>query len=102
MKMAKPYYADYVNHILRFYFRYDRNKGFKSDVDKSNYIAADKVIQRMSDTDRELLSAVFTQESINLADNVSRAATAHGEDPVRVWSLVSMVTSKVAKERRLL
>lgn len=100
--MAKPYYADYVNHILRFYFRYNRNKGFKNEVDKTNYIAADKVIQRMPDTDREVLSTVFRQDGINLAENINIAAAQHNEDPAKIWSLVSMTTTKVAKERRLL
>lgn len=100
--MAKPYYADYVNHILRFYFRYNRNKGFKNEVDKTNYIAADKVIQRMPDTDREVLSTVFEQDGINLAENINIAAAQHNEDPAKIWSLVSMTTTKVAKERRLL
>ena len=100
--MAKPYYADYVNHILRFYFRYNRNKGFKNEVDKTNYIAADKVIQRMPDTDREVLSTVFKQDGINLAENINIAAAQHNEDPTKIWSLVSMTTTKVAKERRLL
>ena len=100
--MAKPYYADYVNHILRFYFRYNRNKGFKNEVDKTNYIAADKVIQRMPDTDREVLSTVFRQDGINLAENINIAAAQHNEDPAKIWSLVSMTTTQVAKERRLL
>lgn len=54
----KPYYADYVNHILRFYFRYNKNKGFKNDVDKTNYIAADKVVQRLTDGEKSVLGTV--------------------------------------------
>ena len=100
--MAKPYYADYVNHIFRFYFRYNPNNGFKNDVDKANYLAADKVIERMSYTDKELLATVFKMEGVNLAENINVAATQHGEDPMKVWSLVSMTTTKIAKERRLL
>ena len=100
--MAKPYYADYVNHILRFYFRYARNKGFKNEVDKLNYMAADKVIQRMSDSDREALSLVFKQDGINFTDIVSAAAAQRGEEPSKIWSLISTATTKVAKERRLL
>ena len=86
--MAKPYYAEYVNHILRFYFRYNRNKGFKNDVDKMNYIAADKVVQRMADADREVLSAIFKQDNPNLADNVMLVAVQNGEDAAKIWSLV--------------
>lgn len=100
--MAKPYYADYVNHILRFYFRYNRNKGFKNDVDKMNYIAADRVVQRIADPDNTMLSEVFKQDNPNLADNVAVVAAQYGEDPAKIWSIISMTTTKVAKERRLL
>ena len=100
--MAKPYYAEYVNHILRFYFRYNRSKGFKNDVDKMNYIAADKVVQRMTDIDRNILTLVFGQDDINLANNVNIASAHFGENTARIWSLVSTVTTKVAKERKLL
>lgn len=100
--MAKPYYADYVNHMLRFYFRYDRKKGFKNDVDKSNYIAADKVIQHLPENDVEVLRTVYKQDGINLADNVFTAAKEHHKEATNVWSLVCTVTTKVAKERRLL
>lgn len=99
--MAKCYYADYVNHIFRFYFRYNRNKGFKNEVDKLNYTAADKVVQKLTDEQRELLSAVFKQDSINLGESIAITAAQYGEEPVRLWSLVSMTTTKVAKERRL-
>ena len=100
--MGKPYYADYVNHILRFYFRYNRNKGFKNDVDKMNYIAADKVIQRMSDTEREILSAVFKQDNINLAENIATIAAQYRMNTAEIWSLISANTATIAKERRLL
>lgn len=100
--MAKTYYADYVNHILRFYFRYSPNKGFKNEVDKSNYIAADRVIRRLSHNDIELLSFVFKQDSNILADNIYAAATRYSQEPVKIWSLISTTTTKIAKERKLL
>lgn len=99
--MAKPYYADYVNHILRFYFRYNPTRGFKNEVDKTNYLAADKVIQRMTDPEREVLACVFKQDGINLSENITVAAAQYGEDTARLWSMVSTTTTKIAKERRL-
>lgn len=100
--MAKPYYAEYINHILRFYFRYNCNKGFKNDVDKLNYTAADKVIRRLSDTDRQVLCSIFIIENMNVADNISIVARQRHEDPTKIWSLVSAITTKIAKERKLL
>ena len=100
--MAKPYYAEYVNHILRFYFRYDRTRGFKNDVDKTNYLSADRVIQKLSDNDVKVLTTVFQQDNPNLVDNVVSASKQFREDPTKIWSLISSITTKIAKERKLL
>lgn len=100
--MAKPYYAEYVNHILRFYFRYEPGKGFKNDVDKMNYAAAYKVIGRMSDMDSQILSDLFHPDDFDLPYNVVVAAKKHGIDQAKIWSLVSTTTTKIAKERKLL
>lgn len=100
--MAKPYYAEYVNHILRFYFRYDRTRGFKNDVDKTNYMSADRVIQKLSDNDVKVLTTVFQQDNPNLVDNVVLTAKKFREDPTKIWSLISSITTKIAKERKLL
>ena len=100
--MAKTYYADYVNHILRFYFRYDIRKGFKNAVDKANYIAADKVVKKISNAEQDLLCAIFSIDNINVADNVLAVATRRNEDPTKIWAIVSTTTTKVAKERGLL
>lgn len=100
--MSKPYYADYVNHILRFYFRYDCSKGFKNDVDKTNYLAADKVIRKLSDTDRQIMCTIFNLDGVNVADNIMVVAKRFHEDHKALWSLVSTTTAKIAKERKLL
>lgn len=102
--MAKPYYAEYVNHILRFYFRYNPSKGFKNEVDKMNYISADKVIQRMSDADKTVLNKLFGTDNyaFDLVYNVQVFARQHGVEQSEIWSLVSTTTTKIAKERKLL
>ena len=101
--MAKPYYADYVNHILRFYFRYDSHKGFKNEVDKLNYIAADKVIKKQTDADIIILGKIFENcENINLHDNINSVAKELHLEATSIWSLVSGITTKIAKERWLL
>lgn len=100
--MSKPYYADYVNHILRFYFRYNCVKGFKNDIDKANYLAADKVVRGLSEADRQKLRIVFSLDNVNVADNVLVVAREAHIDAKCLWSLVSTTTTKIAKERKLL
>lgn len=100
--MSKPYYADYVNHMLRFYFRCDPSGGFKSETDELNYTAADAIIRDLPDKDRLLLTSVFQQDNVNLAANVSLSAAAYNVQATRIWSLLSSVTPKIAKQRRLI
>lgn len=100
--MPKPYYADYVNHCLRFYFRYNASHGFKNEVDKLNYNATERVVNRLESADREILKTVFTQDNLNIFENVSHATIVCHEDDKKVWSLINYVTGKIAKERRLL
>ena len=97
----KPYYADYVNHILRFYVRKQTNS-FKNDVDKQNYIAADKVVKKITVEGQKAIRFIFSQESISVADNVTEYARLTNGNTKELWSLVSYVTNKVAKERNLI
>ena len=99
--MPKSYYADYVNHCLRFYFRYSPVKGFKNDIDKINYTAVEKIVKKLDMTDIEVLRTVFMQDGIVISENISIAAEKHGKERKQIWSLVNYVTSKIAKERKL-
>lgn len=99
--MAKPYYADYVNHILRFYFRYNRNKGFKNDVDKSNYIAADKVIQRLTNIERNIISDVFTNER-SMVIIIPLISQKYAMCECDVWDILSTVQKRIAVKRGLI
>lgn len=100
--MPKPFYADYVNHILRFYFRWEECKGFRNEVDEKNYKAAQVVIEALTPMEKELLSNIYTSDSINIADVVPRVSWIHNRDVSEIWSLISSTTIKIAKERRLL
>ena len=99
--MPKSYYADYVNHCLRFYFRYFPVKGFKNDIDKTNYTAVEKIVKKLDMTDIEVLRTVFMQDGTVISENISIAAEKHGKERKQIWSLVNYVTSKIAKERKL-
>ena len=100
--MPKPFYADYVNHILRFYFRWDNSKTFRNEVDEQNYKAADEIVRTLQTSEREILTTIYKSDSINVAENVVIATSIHKRDVSEIWSLLSTITSKIAKERRLI
>ena len=103
--MAKPFYVDYVNHMLRFYTRHDGNlKQYNShqyDVEKLNYHAVDSVFNRLTDRDKELITEIFikddpinyTLESLNLKLCITCD---------EAWKIISRVTRLIAKERKLI
>ena len=52
-------------------------------------------------TDIEVLRTVFMQDGTVISENISIAAEKHGKERKQIWSLVNYVTSKIAKERKL-
>lgn len=56
----RPYYADYVNHMLRHYCRHpegcDESAGYS---DRENWKACDTVLRRLKDSDREVLTEIY-------------------------------------------
>ena len=99
--MGKTFYDEYVNHMLRFYFRYKPNRGFKNDVDKTNYIAVDRVVKRLSDNDKQLLQELYSGKR-PVGTTIRAIATRHNITTSTIWDLRYSVTIKIAKERRLL
>ena len=99
----KSYFTDYVNHILRFYVRrIDGDTLFRSEPDKLNYIAADRVMKKLDSRKREMIRYVYLQYSSNVLQNVRYISRTRGYDEKELWLLISDVTKKIAKERGLI
>ncbi len=100
--MSKAYYADYVNHMLRFYFRYDSRGGFKNETDKNNYISVDRVIKRQSDADRIILERIYRNKNPKLREVILSVGAELNLNVNGIWNLINAITNKIAKERGLL
>lgn len=103
--MSKPFYADYVNHMLRFYTRYDgtikQSHSHEYDVDKLNYAAVDTVLSRVKDHEKELIISIFTTDdpvSHTLYAICPKLCISERE----AWQVISKITRLIAKERRLI
>lgn len=104
--MAKPFYADYVNHMLRFYARNVQSGDvmrlkFKSEVDKLNWRSVNRVLHKLPERDKYIIIEVFGRGD-TLADNIYELSKELAINQDVIWTLVSMVTNKIAKDRRLI
>lgn len=94
-------YTSYVNHILRFYIRYPGLAQFKSEVDKMNYLAADRVFAKLKESEKSILTDIYTRKD-TIPDNVYVTAKARGVNQDEIWRLILTVSAMIAEERKLI
>jgi len=100
---AKPFYADYVNRLMRWYCRAQeagKEVNLESALDRKNWEAVAKVVEKLDEEDKCAIMGVYCKRD-TMADNVYSTAFELGWDQDRLWALVSRVTRKVAEERGL-
>lgn len=101
MRTVKPYYTEYVNHILRFYVRHPSMTHFKTDADKLNHRAAKNVFRKLSDMDSIVIFDIFTRND-TLGDNVYKVAKLRKLKQDDIYTLITRVSNLIAKERGLI
>ena len=99
--MNKPFYTEYVRHCMRFYSRNTEKPRFNTEVDKNNWYACDKALERYSNRDREILLFVYGMRD-TLADNVYEMAKLTGIDQNIIWDMIKDFERIVAKKRGLI
>ena len=100
---AKPFYADYVNRLMRWYCRAaEEGKEVKLDgsLDRENWDAVAKVMERLSEEDKCAIMGVYCKRD-TMGDNVYLTALELDWKQNKLWALVGRVSRDVAKERGL-
>jgi hypothetical protein len=100
---AKPFYADYVNRLMRWYCRAvedEREVKLDSSLDRENWEAVAKVMERLDEENKCAIMGVYCKRD-TMADNVYSTAFELGWEQDKLWALVSKVTRRVAEERGL-
>ena len=98
--MSKPFYSDYVIHMLRYYARHDK-KYSDNEISKLNWCACDSVLKTLPTKDRSILMDVYW-ESDTLADSIYQVSRQNGISQNNIWTLVRDVEAKIAKARGLI
>lgn len=102
--MAKPYYADYVNRLMRWYCRANaegRDVIMTNYVDYFNWTAVESAMSGLTEKEKHVIIGVYCKRGA-FEDNVYQTAKEHHVKENDVWSLVGRVTKKVAEERGLI
>lgn len=96
----RTFYAEYVQHCLRFYTRYP-NPEFRSDTDKQNWNACDRAMKDFTDKERDILMTVY-REGDTISDNVYKVSVDRNMKQDTIWNLTNRLERKVATYRGLL
>ena len=99
--MNRPFYSEYIRHCLRFYTRNPSPSYFKTEVDKQNWWACEKVVREYSDTDKDIITTVYGGYD-TLADNVYNAAKKLDINQNIIWDMMKDLERKIARKRGLL
>ena len=99
--MIRPFYSEYVRHMLRFYTRNLSCYHFKSNVDLTNWNVCQEVLDQYSDLDKDILTYVYSSFD-TLPDNVYKISIAHNINQNIVWDMMKDVERKIAIRRGLL
>ena len=99
--MTKPFYSEYVRHCMRYYSRNTNKPRFNTEVDKNNWYACHKAIERYSDRDKDILIRVYSMYD-TLADNVYEVAKTYHIDQNIIWDMLKDFEHSIAKKRGLI
>ena len=99
--MNRPFYTEYVRHMLRFYTRNLSLTDFKSEVDRTNWYACHDVLKIYSSRDTAILIYVYSSFD-TLPDNVYNISNAHNIHQNIVWDMMKELERKLAIRRGLL
>lgn len=99
----RPFYAEYVNHCLRFYCRNtEKFDSFRTEVDRVNWeICASLMKDVYTPDERDILISVYSKND-TMVENVNNAAKEHDVCQDLVWNLIVDISRRVAQHRGLI
>lgn len=92
----------YVNHMLRLYASNCGKQGnFQKEIDRRNFQTVEKVLNDLPEWDRNVIIEAYRRGD-TLPDNIYWVAKELKVEQDMIWTLVSKVTKRIAKERGLI
>lgn len=98
--MSFSYYAEFSNHCLRFYSRYE-NPIFHTDVERKNWSACQEALLQLSDRDKQMIMDLF-QSRDTLEDEIYKASKKYHVSQEKIWNLLFRTQRRVAEIRGII
>lgn len=97
------YYDEYVNHMIRFYVRHcdETDLKFKKEIDEKNWWIVKKILDDLPEKDKNVIIKVYELRD-TLSDNVYAVSKELGISQDVIWTIISKLSKKIAKERELI
>ena len=102
MPRTKPAYADYVNHMLRYYCRDPCGTEPTRPVDALNWKACERALNGLTPDEQAVIRALYRTDEYDMRYAVATYCALNGADETGTWRLVRNVCRDVAKERGLI
>lgn len=100
--MNRPFYSDYVRHMMRFYARTaTAHPSFKTEVDRVNWHTCKEVLSLYPQNDREILVKIYGGYD-NLANEVHEVSQVSSIRASIIWDMMKEFERKVAQKRGLI
>jgi len=88
--------------MLRLYARNCGKQGnFQKEIDRRNFQTVEKVLNDLPEWDRNVIIDVFRRKE-PIENTVREVSKKFGTNPDVVWTVLSKVSRKIAKERELI
>jgi len=94
---------EYVNYMIRLYTRNceKQQRNFRREVDQRNFETVQRVLNDLSEWDKNVIIEVFKRKD-PIKHIVVEVSKKFGVNPDVVWTVLSKVSRKIAKERDLI
>lgn len=100
MSRNKPFYSEYVKHMMRFYSRSRDLKVFKSKVDELNWIISNDTLEQYPQY-KDLLLDVYSGYGTH-DEEVNKASIKYNIENKVIWDLMKRFERDLAQNRGLL
>lgn len=91
------YYSPFVSHCVRFYAKFPNATRFASNVDKRNWEAVKKTLDKYPHNEATMLVKVY--DSGNIECNINSISRKIGMDKSSFWKIIRSFEHSVAKNR---
>lgn len=96
--MKRTYYTNYVNHMLRLYFKTD-GEDLRTEIDQLNYNVVKLVIEKKPENIKELIKHIILGEG-NIPENINNME--YFMDKELIWDIFRNITNEIATIRGLI